>query len=236
LRQHVLLRIHDRRLPLADRTRAIRLMAHAGYATGADALIGLLGDPSWLNKAEVVAALEDVSGQTLGDNPAAWQAWWGSLPPGVRRPEQAEPPVVAIPLREANPESSSAPVVASIVAEQSDQSEVSLKSAPPPLELKICWGMMLVGGFVALLIPISVLFHSGPVVWPALYFGLAVGCLALARGAARDTDGLTGAAAFQVANIVACDPVNFVLGIIEQRLLKRPHVAQYLVDVRRAPV
>ena len=97
-----------------------------------------------------------------------------------------------------------------------------------PIELKLCWGMMLIGGLVALAISIAALFLVGTFVWPMMYVSLVTGVAAIACGAARQTRGLERVATLQLLNVAACDPVNFVLGTLAYNLLRRPHVRQYL--------
>jgi hypothetical protein len=87
---------------------------------------------------------------------------------------------------------------------------------------------MLVGGLVAFTIPISLMFLKGPVLFPTLYFSLFIGLAAVARGASRDTAGLSRTATLQAMNLVACDPVNFVLAIMQMNLLRRSSVRDYL--------
>jgi hypothetical protein len=88
---------------------------------------------------------------------------------------------------------------------------------------------MFLGGCAALVIPISLMFLWGPFYFPTIYFALVVGVLAVAKGAARDTLGLKMVAKCQGASLVACDPINMLLGAMEFNLLSRPHVLEYLL-------
>ena len=97
-----------------------------------------------------------------------------------------------------------------------------------PLEVKLCWGLMLIGGLVSLGAPISMLLSFGPFVWPMFYVALFTGIAATARGAARDPRCLPRIATLQMCNLAACDPVNFLLGALAHSLLRRPHVRQFL--------
>jgi hypothetical protein len=97
-----------------------------------------------------------------------------------------------------------------------------------PIEVKLCWGLMLIGGLVSLGAPIAMLLSFGPFIWPMFYMALVTGVAAVARGAARDTRGLARIATLQLCNIAACDPVNFLLGTLAHSLLGRPHVRQFL--------
>ena len=60
-------------------------MGQAGYALGADTLIGLLRSDDEIPPEEVVWSLEAISGLVLGDDPDRWTAWWQSLPEEARR-------------------------------------------------------------------------------------------------------------------------------------------------------
>jgi WD40 repeat protein len=97
-----------------------------------------------------------------------------------------------------------------------------------PIEIKLCWGMMVIGGLVALTLSIATLLLAGPVVWPMFYVALGTGMVAVAQGAARETRGLPRVALLQLINVGACDPVNFLLGTLAQILLGRPHVQHFL--------
>jgi hypothetical protein len=102
-------------------------------------------------------------------------------------------------------------------------------AGPPPLALRLVWGLMIVGGLTALAIPITFLFLSGPWIFVTLYYSLFLGLAAIARGAARDTQALYPTAILQAINIIACDPVNLLLGAMEETLLRRPQVQAYLL-------
>jgi hypothetical protein len=97
-----------------------------------------------------------------------------------------------------------------------------------PLGIRLCWGLMMVGGLVAIAIPIVMMFATGPRLFPTIYFSLIVGMLAIARGAAGETRWLRRTAALQLANIIAFDAANVVLAAMEYALLRSPRVAEYL--------
>jgi hypothetical protein len=99
-----------------------------------------------------------------------------------------------------------------------------------PLELKLCWGLLLIGGLVAIAAPVSYLIMSGPLVWPPVYFSLLVGVIAMAGAARRETARLARLTSLQMCNLLACDPINFLLGVVGQALLRRPHVRQFLAQ------
>jgi hypothetical protein len=73
------------------------------------------------------------------------------------------------------------------------------------------------------------MFLWGPFYFPTIYFALVIGVLAVAKGAARETLGLKMVAKMQAASILACDPINMLLGSMEFNLLNRPNVLEYLI-------
>ena len=108
-------------------------------------------------------------------------------------------------------------------------------AAEPPLELKLCWGIFANGGLVAIFIPIAMFILSGNLFWPTMYYSLLMGILAVARAAGRDTKGPRQVAYLQMLNLIALDPVNFLLGLLALALLRRPAVRQYLAEVNARP-
>jgi WD40 repeat protein len=50
----------------------------------------------------------------------------------------------------------------------------------PPIELRLIWGLMFIGGFVATTVPAALLVVSGPLVWPGMYYALGVGLVLIA--------------------------------------------------------
>jgi WD40 repeat protein len=117
---------------------------------------------------------------------------------------------------------------AALRAQQLTQSPAIFARLKPPIGLRLCRGMMVVGGLIALTIPVGLMFLNGPALFPTVYFSLFVGLAAVARGAARDTEGLHRTTTFQAMNLVACDPVNFILAIMQLALLRRFSVRNYL--------
>jgi WD40 repeat protein len=114
--------------------------------------------------------------------------------------------------------------------DQRETKEVSVSSAitNAPSELKLSWGLMVIGGLIALAWPIALFVSSGPLQWPMMYVSLFTGMAAMAKGAGRQTTGLLWMTKAQQANMFACDWINFVLGTLEFALLNRQHVQQYL--------
>jgi hypothetical protein len=118
-----------------------------------------------------------------------------------------------------------------IVSRRQWQRAIASDARPPlpiPIEVKLCWGLLLIGGLVSLGLPIAIFLSVGPMVWPMFYVALFTGIAEVSRGAARDPRGLPHIAALQLLNIAACDPVNFLLGTLARTLLNRPHVRQFL--------
>ncbi len=97
-----------------------------------------------------------------------------------------------------------------------------------PLAVTVCWGLMVIGGIVALGIPIVLMFTLGPLLFPTIYFSLFVGLAAIARGAARDSVGLKRTAGLQLANMIALDPANVVFAAMEFALLRGRSGREYL--------
>lgn len=207
--------ILDRAQPPGERARALRSLSGTSYAGSAGPLIELLAQPQCELRLEIIQCLENLAGQPLGDDVPAWRAWWESLPPEVRW-QQSEPALLA-------------DVVQRATGGEVRPQPVREALGPAPLELKFVWGLMTIGGLAALAIPITFLFLVGPVLGlVTVYFGLIVGVLAIARGAARDTHGLATAARLQAINVIACDPINLLFSGLEHFLLRRPHVQYYL--------
>ncbi len=98
----------------------------------------------------------------------------------------------------------------------------------PPLELKLVWGLVLIGGLLAVAVPVALLVTRGPLLWPGIYYALGVGLVLIVGAAGRRTARLERLPILQMFNLLACDWVNFVLGVIAHGLLRRPHVQGYL--------
>lgn len=110
-------------------------------------------------------------------------------------------------------------------------STATLPPSNPPIEIELSWGLMVIGGLVAMALPIYFFVHAGPLQWPMMYVSLFTGIAATGKGAGRQTTGLLWVTRGQLLNLLACDPINFVLGTLAFALLKRPHVRQYLALV-----
>ena len=232
----------NRSLPAAERGLAARQLGGSGYVALASLLLDELDDPRCDIRLDLIEALENIAGQPLGDNPAAWSAWYERLPAEVRAwpsvtytRAAADAPLQAVvldgePQLEVPPSAPPGPVAPTPAV---PAPSIPRSSAPPvgvpPTELKLCWGLMFLGGCAALVIPISLMFLWGPLYFPTIYFALVIGVLAVAKGAARETLGLKTVAKMQAASIIACDPINMLLGSMEFNLLNRPHVLDYLI-------
>jgi hypothetical protein len=61
--------------PRDERLRAIRWLGGGGYLCGAEALISVLENPADDLRPEAQRALENIAGELLGADPAAWRRW-----------------------------------------------------------------------------------------------------------------------------------------------------------------
>jgi WD40 repeat protein len=102
----------------------------------------------------------------------------------------------------------------------------------PPAELRLIWGLMFIGGLAAVAAAVVLLVVHGLQLWPGVYYALALGLVLLVSGASKATALLRHVALAQTASLLACDPVNFLLGLMAWRLLRRPHVQSYLMQVQ----
>jgi hypothetical protein len=100
-----------------------------------------------------------------------------------------------------------------------------------PTELKLVWGLLFAGGLVAVTVPVALLVILGPQPWPGVYYALVIGLVLIVAGAGRRTRELGRVPILQMTNLVACDWVNFILGVICHGLLRKPHVQGYLHHV-----
>jgi hypothetical protein len=214
--------VADEELPIAVRQRMVRQLG-ASCVASAPALMGLLSHQKIELRREAALALEYLSGETWGDDSTRWQSWWQSLDPVVRGDQDPLSRMV------------SAAAVGCLADAAVVEPAISSGAAPappaPPPELKICWGLMLVSGLNALLIPITLIFFIGSVMHPMVYYSLFVGIAAITSAVTCDTRRVGTIAKLQVMNAMACDPINLFAGWIEQMLLRRPHVQRYLTEV-----
>lgn len=113
---------------------------------------------------------------------------------------------------------------------ENDVSPVVASAPPnaPPLALRLCWLLMIIGGLIALVIPISHLLLDREMVRWTAYYSLLAGVLAISRGASHDTRGLGATVGLQAINVIALDPFNLLLAGVERLLLRRSRVKQYL--------
>ncbi|MBW3597873.1 MAG: hypothetical protein KY475_11435 [Planctomycetes bacterium] len=100
----------------------------------------------------------------------------------------------------------------------------------PPSAVRGCWIMMAGGGIVAILASMAWIFEIGGwcIFLPGPYYGILVGMAATIRGVSQSRRGLHAVCWMQTSNLVNCDIVNFVLGIISRSLLQTPAAQQYL--------
>jgi hypothetical protein len=218
--------VPNRSLPLELRWQAVQNIGLCGYVAAAEVLVAEVQDADSMLRREAIAALESLSGELYGDDPTRWQAWWESVPPEVKLPPLAfvaaalQQPEDALVARGASP---------STAADERLPSVDARWNGPPPRALQVAWGLMIVGGLTALAIPITFLFLWGPFIFITLFYSLFLGVWAVARGASRETVGLSRVANMQAVNIIACDPVNPLLAAMEHALLRRQRVQEYLL-------
>jgi hypothetical protein len=195
---------------------------------GAPAMMELLTHPKIELRREAACALEFLSGETWGDDLTRWQAWWQSVDPAARGEQDPLRRMVAAAAIEDPIDAAILDVAPSSIAEPSRMAM--------PRELQICFGLMFVSGLDALLIPIALIFILGPIMHPLLYYSLFVGVAAIVSAVTRETRRAGTIAKLQMMNAMACDPINLFAGSIEQMLLRRPHVQQYLAEVNAGRV
>ena len=189
---------------------------------GARVLIEALSDPKIELRREAAESLEFVSGELWGDNLPQWQAWWQSLPAAVRGDDEHHAMsrmISGAATNQAMEEIAFGPLVM----------QPSSPSQPPP-QLKACWALMIVGGVIALVIPIAVIFFASPVIYPMIYYSLFAGVAAIVHGVAREPRRLRFIAQLQSFNVMTCDLINLTFGLVEQLMLRHPQVRQYLLD------
>ena len=100
-----------------------------------------------------------------------------------------------------------------------------------PTELKLVWGLFFAGGLIAVSVPVALLVFQGPLQWPRIYYAPVIGMALIVAAASRRTRELGRVPILQMTNLVACDWVNFILGVICHGLLRKPHVQEYLHQV-----
>jgi len=107
-------------------------------------------------------------------------------------------------------------------------SPASVAAAPLPGKVQAVRVMMIVGGAIALLTAVSVMIASA-CLWLVYIYGFILGIMAIVRGSNMTTDRRrpTAIAVMQIVNIINCDIVNVVLGIIELVFLNDPECREY---------
>lgn len=101
--------------------------------------------------------------------------------------------------------------------------------------------MMLVGGILALLWSVGMIFSSVGLclLWPGTIYALVMGILAVVRGSrllsetAFEERPPTGTAVMQIINVINLDVVNLTLGIINLIFLQDEEVRAYLTGAGR---
>lgn len=135
------------------------------YVSGAGPLIGLLADPAFPFRREAIESLENLSGEQWGDDERRWRAWWAGLPERTREIHPFDLVKLKLESQSARAETIAGDEARAITLNQTPMIKRNLQ---PPLELKLCWGLMVVGGVVGLAIPISLMFLTGPLLFSTL--------------------------------------------------------------------
>lgn len=106
-------------------------------------------------------------------------------------------------------------------------------AAPPagvdlaPAKVQTVRILMAIGGGVALLVAMTWAATCVGLAWPGTYYSAVLGFLAVFRAASLRPPSPRGICAMQIINIVALDPVNVVLGIVQLILLSDPECEAY---------
>jgi hypothetical protein len=179
----VLPQIVDARVPLEQRLRLIRHLGASGYELGIDALIGLLQDHRAADlHADVVWALESISGQPHGADIAAWRTWWierrtqlGRQPAVEFLPDEADVFVAQLAGENLQPvtaelvDNGSTPFQVQEGADAGgapkpafQQDDGDAQDAPTPRRLMFLWGLLWLGGLIAVGWSVRVAIVVGP--------------------------------------------------------------------------
>ncbi len=243
--------IADESAPLAERAEAVRRVGGGAYRAGAYVLIDLLrpGAAHPLHD-DAVWALERVSGETHGDDVAAWQEWWER---SVHQQEPHDDAPAAEPIQAVLVADEEAPVLAELADEpdgslgnesqgpfmestESMTSQAASRRVPrdAPTSLKTCWVLFVVAGVISIIWSVvTVLQLYGPFdfsgVWIVIgCYGIAAGIYAITRGAGRGLDRLKLAATMLMLCFVNCNFISVALGIAIHFVLLRPELQAYI--------
>lgn len=104
------------------------------------------------------------------------------------------------------------------------------RAPEPPAALLACWVMMGLGGAVAIMFSMALVFDVGGccLFLPTIYYGVVMGIVAVTRGVGRSRTGLTAVSVMQICNIINCDVFNLAFGIVGSVLLRSESVRRYL--------
>ncbi|GIW79642.1 MAG: hypothetical protein KatS3mg105_1449 [Gemmatales bacterium] len=116
---------------------------------------------------------------------------------------------------------------------QSFGSHQPLRHPSKPSKVQAIGGMMLAGGIVAILASMAFMATCSCLLWPGTYYSLVLGILAVVRASsllseeAYQQSPPTGIAVMQIINIINCDLVNLILGILSLTFLNDPECQRY---------
>ena len=148
-----------------------------------------------------------------------WGALWG-----IARRKQ----------RQSDAQANSADVIDAELADADAQARLS-PAGKPPQSLIVAWILFGVGGLLAILWSITLLFTEPSCLafTPFPYYSLYAGVTIIAAGAGRRTDRLPLIYSVQMGNLICCDFVNFILGVTGLILTTRPAARNYAIRATR---
>ncbi|ADB17869.1 WD-40 repeat protein [Pirellula staleyi DSM 6068] len=249
--QHLLARIYpqirDRRTPADVKIDIVRHLGIQPYWEVGGVLVELLEDRRLSFREEVLEALAFVSGEKLGDDTAAWKAWWettckahvisAALIVDTVAKDADATPVESVPdeLPAASHHrdescSTSAPQVTASSPPRDAATETKLKF---PLGLVQVWILQMVGGILSVGMFVTMTMSLGTFIYPMFYGSLIIGMWGIVNAASRSVLQCRRIAYFQMLLLLSCDPINFFLGLISLGILNLRVVDEYLREVQQ---
>jgi hypothetical protein len=209
----------------------IRRLGAAGYVfTLSQLLDQLQRGPSEIRD-DVIWSLEAISGKHCGADVERWSLVCTELQSKQNEESfvrsASDEVVIAAVVEPTPPLRAEILDTRDVTAASSDRSHLNQPAsgnAPLATTLRLCWGSAFLGGVAAILFSLAINLQTGAWWLFTTYFGVGVGVLAIVYAAGRRTKRFKLVAGLQIANIINCDPVNFILGIVELVLLSsRPN-------------
>lgn len=221
LQQTLLPLVRNRATSVEIKADIVRHLALPGYLEVAEVLIELLVDQRLTFRSDVIESLQNLSGQSIGDDVAAWTAWFQQVrPTSLDALVTVSPPdVVAVVERTTEPapttkEDSLPPHYPA--APGLDNSSVALMHQPSavPGSISTVWVLQFMGGMLSLATLIFIMMNTGPMFYPMFYASAVVGLWAIVNASARNALASQRIAYFQLMGLLSCDIINFMLGLI----------------------